>query len=309
MYDLFVGDVTEYLAHCAFQHDPAAQLLTTDSPVSGTYYTSVADCQSLEHFLSVCQHARCIYYCPPAKWSGVETQKWTEQILAFVGQSVSLHGALTLPKQYLTNNFLMDTRRTEEKQIWAVGCSITVGVGIDLPQTWKHLVQQQIGWPMSELNAPGSSIIWQSDQIVRSDIRVGDVVFWGLTSHHRVPIIVNNNIVHLNTRSFDQAPELLKLVTPEILDNDTLLYHNVLAVRRAKNFCDKIGARLIVLGLMHDFETVYAHYNITNFKQTIVWPSQYVDLGSDNLHPGPNQHQLYADEFIKLYETTSITSI
>lgn len=307
MYDLFVGDVGEYLAHAALQHNPSARLLTTDTPSTGTYYTSIADVGSLENFISVCKNASRIYYCPPETWSGCDNQRWTEELLAYIKQRVIVHGQFDLPKQYLQDDLLHDDRKIAGPQMWAVGCSITVGVGVNVDQTWKHHVQQHLNMAMSELNASGSSIIWQSDQIVRSDIRAGDVVFWGLTSHHRMPIIVDKQLIHLNTKSFDQAPELLKVVNPDMLDNDTLLYHNVMAIRRAKNFCNKAGAELITMGLMHDFETVYAHYGIHNFEQLITWPEQYVDLGTDNHHPGPQQHQLFAEKFIERYEDSGIS--
>ena len=307
MYDLFVGDVGEYLAHKALQHDPSARLLTTETPSTGTYYTSIADVGGLEQFLSVCKTASRIYYCPPDVWSGADNKKWTEELLTYVKQHVIVHGKFDLPKQYLEEELLHDTRRINGPQMWAVGCSITVGVGVNVDQTWKHHVQRHLNMAMSELNASGSSIIWQSDQIVRSDIRPGDVVFWGLTSHHRMPIIVDKQLIHFNTKSFEQAPELIKLVTPDMLDNDTLLYHNVMAVRRARNFCNKAGAELITLGLMHDFETVYAQYCIQDFEQVITWPEQYIDLGTDNHHPGPRQHQLFAEKFIQRYENNRIS--
>lgn len=299
MFDLFVGDVGEYLARIAQSHDAKACLLTHTNTAAGTYYTSVADMGSLEHFQQICLKAREIWYCPPACWSSPDQQHWTESVLAYVRQWVRCHGTVSNPYQWLVDELAVKPRAAPGQQLWTVGCSITAGVGIDRAQRWPMLVQQSLGLPMTDLSCAGSSVIWQSDQIIRSPIKQHDIVLWGVTTPQRLSIIKDRSVYHLNSRSFEQHPDLMQWLSPDILDNDTLIYHNVLAVRRASTHCSRMGAKLVALGLMHDLDGVWRCYDIPEFRQLMSWPDQYLDLGTDGVHPGPQQHLQFASEFLK----------
>jgi hypothetical protein len=87
----------------------------------------------------------------------------------------------------------------------------------------------------------------------------------------------------------------------ELLDNTTLMYHNILAVKRVYNFCKKIGVQLVILGLMYDLDNNYLYYDVPAFAQLMFWPKKYPDLGTDNEHPGSQSHQMFAREFLELY--------
>lgn len=200
---------------------------------------------------------------------------------------------------FFSNSVLVDHRKSESPQIWAVGCSITVGLGVLPDQSWKHIVQRHLNLPMSSLCQVGSSIIWQSDQIIQSDIRANDIVFWGLTGQHRLPVIVNNKVFHYTPGSYMFYPNEVKELDPRILSTPTLAWHNIMAVRRASNFCSKVGAKLIILGVLNDHDNVNVHYNVPNFEQVI--KDDLIDYGSDQRHPGPLQHKKYAEIFLEKY--------
>lgn len=299
MFDLFVGDTGEYLADIAHNYDPGACLLTgTDIP-PGTYYTSIADMGSLQNFQHICLGAKEIWYCPPARWTTEDQRHWTEHVIAYVSQWVRCNGAVPNQHQWLLDQIDVKSRASSAQQLWTVGCSITAGVGVAHEDKWPVLIQGLLDLPMTDLSRAGSSVIWQSDQITGSPIKQDDIVLWGVTSPQRLSIINNRSIYHLTAGSFEMHPHLLDDFSPDILDNDTLIYHTVLAVRRASVFCEKINAKLVALGLMHDFDNVWRCYNIPEFKQLISWPGQYRDMGTDNMHPGPLQHREFALEFIK----------
>ena len=128
---------------------------------------------------------------------------------------------------------------------------------------------------------------------------------WGLTSHHRLPVFTQT-VIHFISHNSNAK---LKFQFPiELLDSTTLMYHNILAVRRAYNFCKKIGARLVILGLIPDYDNIYLHYNVPTFRQLIFVQDQYIDLGTDNIHPGPQTHQMFAKEFLKFYSNLYLTN-
>lgn len=304
---LFVGDITSEVLDAAIKYDDNAQLLiekNLNNLLPGTYYTSLADCGSLENLSKVCSQSAEIYYIQPIRWSDTdknnvsEQKKWTELILYYFCQTKTVHN-MTEPT---INNWICDYRQ-HEKQFWVAGCSVTEGAGVKKEQAWPELISKELMLPYSNLSRDGSSIIWQSDQICRADIRADEIVFWGVTSNQRMPILrPDGSLLHLTATNFSNDPYIVNKLTPEILDNNTLYYQNILAVRRAYNYCQKIGAYLVPLGLLNDFENIYTQYNVPAFYQLIQWGiNSYIDLGDDNLHPGPEQHKIFAKEFLSHY--------
>lgn len=314
MFNLFIGDVGEYLSHAAQNYDAASVLIDSTNfnsflkKPNATGYTSVGDIENLTNFLNLCLAADSIFFVPPDHWSKIESRQWTESILLFVSQYTIVHN-LNLIKnkhKFLSSivDHLADSRKTDSSQLWAVGCSITHGVGVSEEESWKYHAAQSLKLEYSSLSCSSSSIVWQANQICQSDIRTGDIVFWGLTSHQRIDVITNNqSLLHLQQSRYTETPNLITQFPPDILTSTSLIYHNIVAIKSAYNFCKKIGAKLVILGLMYDWDSVYNLYNIPVFRQYLVWPNEYVDLGTDNQHPGPLQHKLFAKEFVSLYET------
>ena len=325
MRELFVGDIYESLAveakadkrrrakaveAKADKRRRAKAVLITQSNIqdflkntSAVGYTSLADVGDHEQFFQLCLCADKIYYRPPSKWSHSNQQTYTEHVLAWISQHKTIDGVehLLEKNQHFGQDFLQDTRKTDQPQLWAAGCSVTHGIGVETDQTYRHIAAQELGLEHSNLSYPGSSIAWQSDQICRADIRPNDVVLWGLTSLHRIPVFHDSKVMHLNSRQYEKYPDLIKKFPIDLLDNETLLYHNVLAVRRAANFCQKIGAKLVALVLLPDFENLYLHYNVPVLQYLRPTHHKFVDLGTDDIHPGPKQHKIFAQEFLKFY--------
>lgn len=305
---LFVGDITSEVCDSAIARDPGSQLITTQNLNqldSGTYYTSLADCGSLQNFNRVCQLAEEIFYIEPAKWSDADKnnnskqQEWTKFVLAYFQQFKPVHN---LPSAIAPD--WLQGKRVADKQFWVAGCSVSAGLGVSKEESWPELVSKELNLPYTNLSYLGSSIIWQSDQICRSDIRCGEIVFWGVTSPNRMPIMTpEHRIMHFNTSVLVSNTYAINNLSPDLLSNDTLTYHNVLAVRRAYNYCQKIGAYLVPIGVCYDLDNVYTQYNIPPYQQLSQWcVNEYADLGSDQSHPGPIQHKLFAEKFLSQYK-------
>lgn len=324
MFDLYVGDISEYLGIHAQQIDPTAQLITQENVKSflktsaSSGYASLGDFDQFTDFVNLCYSAKSIIYCPPEHWSDSKhsstnvpsewgLQQWTEYAVGHVSQTVPVTG-LPIPKKYqfLQDNLLLDQRRGDGKQIWTAGCSVTNGVGVEKYQTFGHIIHQQTGLPISDLSISGASIPFAADQILRSNLKSGDVVLWGITTWNRFSYATNNKI-HRVYASADTGKisnnleQQFKLI--DELDSVNTIYHDLIAIRQVHNVCQLLGVKLLMLGVILDFENYHRLIDCKNFRQSIVWSGkQYVDLGTDNLHPGPRQHQLFAEEFLELYK-------
>jgi hypothetical protein len=316
---LFIGDSDNLAKQAALANNSSATFIEDKninqyySADSGVFFSGLAFITNLDKFSKICLCADEIFYCPPARWSDSdklghsEQQKYTEIILSYARQYATVHG-LNLndnPYKFLDHDYRLDKRKIAGPQMWAVGCSITQGDGVEIDQTWKHIASHHYGVPYSDLSLRGSSIIWQSDQICQADIRPGDKVFWGLTTHTRLPVIYeqDNTVFHLHAGSY-QKKHLRDKVVPfpiDLLTNKSLIYHNVMAVRRAVNFCQKLEADIVILALMYDWDLIYNYFNVRPFRQAISWPDQWLDFGSDHIHPGQLQHAKFSQQFIQFH--------
>lgn len=314
MYTLFVGSNDKYLAKIAIEYDQNAKLLDIlnfdqTSGLVGTYYTSLADLVNLDIFFDICTNADKIFYHPPASWNNQnetnKTRHLTESVIGYCSQHIEVKNFnihKNKPYFYL-EAFRPLERKTAGPQIWVAGCSFTQGVGVTLEQTWKEHVSKSLDLEYTDLSKEGTSITWSADRILRSDIRPNDIVFWQLTGHHRNFAIdeKNDNLRHilLNTLSDNKIKKNFPM---EYVDSKTTICKNILSIQQVYNFCQKAKAKLVILGTLYDWENHYLHYNIPCFEQLLVWPKKLIDLGSDNMHPGPEQHKVYAKKFIELLE-------
>lgn len=319
---LFVGDVCETLGQQALQFDANAFLidhsnyknfLVSDISTDTTVYTSLGDLpKNLEIFYLIAMTATEIVYSPPQKWADGLTidpasptecvQGLTESMLLLISNRRTVHN-LNLCYLNPTVNPLVEQRKISEAQLWIAGCSISHGVGVDSSQRYGQLLSQKLRLPCSFLTMPGSSISWAADQILRSDILPGDIVVWGITNSERTTLFDHNKMTCVNVGSYTREPGLDKVLPAEELLNETTFYSHLYSIEQVINFCEKLQATLLLLGLLVSDNMLrylkakdnYFHYDYDiEFRDNIKY-IKFSDLGTDNQHPGPQQHQLYAD--------------
>ena len=306
MITLYLGDVDEYLSNLAYTQDVNAKLLTeknfTNLP-SGTYDTSLGDIGGVRNLGLLLQQCDRIIYAPPpnGKWSGgSKMQEWTEdylKIFSFRTRIENYQRSDCLVQDMLD---LADHRKTQDQQLWILGCSVSHGVGVANDQRYGQLLSDRLNLPASFLTRSGASIIWAADQIQRSDIRKHDIVVWGLTSDTRLPYHLENVLAHVTPTSILSYPDIAKVVSPDYLISKDLLYRNLISIYQVINLCNKVGAQLIMASIL-DSNIIYYLRDFPNFIMlSHLWGRDakdlFADLGSDNGHPGPNSHQFYADQ-------------
>ena len=314
MITIYLGDITDYLRQYAVMSDPDAQLITKENYKnleSGTYFTSLGDLTNVAMLGDVLQQADCIVYSPPPdKWSDSlfgksQMQTWTEDYLNIFRFRCKVENYTNAREpefdQILT---LADTRKTDSSQLWIAGCSISKGDGVDTRTRYGQLLADRLNTSASFLTRTGSSIAWAADQILRSDIRPGDLVIWGITSHTRLTKFEMNEIrcFNLNVKAWKQTSS-----TVEYLVSDQALYHSVISVHQVINFCTKINAKLILANLLDQSVINY----IQDFPNLImlngIWgrdtSDRFIDIGSDLIHPGIKTHAFYADQIYQKIQT------
>jgi hypothetical protein len=319
---VFVGDNNIELSNVAKLSNKSAYLIdftNYNNRISGTCYTSIADLPGLTEFATILRQATTIIYVAPEKWSDNKNnskyslQYWTEYYLNIFLLDKTKEIILPLEMMLLqpTDLSLM-TRLNDNKKdnisqtVWVAGCSITAGVGVTENQRYGNLIADNLNLPVCSLGKAGSSIPYAVDQLLRSDINHGDIVILGLTSHNRITYYTptKTDLVHVNVGRFALDSKLNKLIKLESLDDPTLIYSTVIAVYQIINFCRKIGAKLVVAGLLNQPEiAVYfanqpEYIHLHNYYGVEI-NELFIDLGSDGGHPGPLTHQWYANNILE----------
>jgi hypothetical protein len=314
---LFVGDCTEELSILAKEFDSSAYLVDFSnfnqylklSNGSITVYTSAADLPKISKdravFYEILQKADKIYYRPPTQWSDYDPefslqnqQQITEYFLYLINREKHNVDGLNLSKYASTPYLALRNQRISDKsQLWIAGCSITAGFAVKFDEKYAVNIAQNFDGKFLDLSKPGSSMEFSADQILRSDVRKGDTVVWGLTSEYRAPYWnrKTQQCESINNYTFDHS----RTNRADDIADETRLYKSVISFNQVANFCTKVNARLIAVPIICS-EALQLLLNNHEWYYQLPYQPSFIDLGTDDLHPGPKQHQWYADHINKI---------
>ena len=207
------------------------------------------------------------------------------------------------------NNFLYlkESRKSDSPQLWIAGCSFSHGTGVYSNERYGQLISDELNLPVTFLTEPGSSIRWAADQILRSDIRKDDIVVWGLTGVSRFPYLDESNMLHhVNTNNFNSAKNIKNYFQEQILISNHLMYDAITSTEQVFNFLKKISSKFILAVMpcnISEYDLKIYNY-VSNLNHAImlydIHDYSFIDVGSDQRHPGPKQHQIYAQKILKV---------
>jgi len=309
---LFVGSNNLNLAKAAQSADSTAYLIDQTNQHqnhSGVCYTSISDLETINNFASLLRQADNIIYVPDPSWVAGQKIKqyseryWIEQYLYTFSldktKKIVNCPILRLP----INDDLMLTlnaqRKNNEPHLWVSGCSTTFGIGVEIHERYANILAEKLNLPLCMLAKPGASIAYAADQILRSDIRKGDLVILGVTNHQRKTHYneENSEIIHVTVANFKEQTRKIDLTDP------TLLYDSITAVHRVLNFCQAVNAKLILIGVHIDIEFATYLKDIPSYVHANGFygankNDMFKDLGNDMTHPGPLTHKWYAEKIL-----------
>ena len=132
-------------------------------------------------------------------------------------------------------------------------------------------------------------------------------MIWGLTSTTRFPYYHNNELYHINQKSYEiERKWLQNYISIDELDSDNLLYHNLQSIRSVENFCNKIDAKLVKASIHCSIDVSAAcaddNFVFIHGEKGHEIKSNYLDIGNDGVHPGPLTHQMYAQRILEHLE-------
>ena len=274
---------------------PKDILNITSIPVG---FISIGD-HKLPDFLTVLEHATEIHYIESDCWNLDDSKLKTETWLRYLSHKKPVYNLPTSVELSMLE--LNDQRKTSTPQMWAAGCSFTSGEGVEKNQRWAQLVSDHYNIPISFLAHNGASNIWAADQILRSDIKKDDIVMWGLTGIARVSYYNNNSIEWIvNGTSTDKA------ITPRYIGSNHLFYSALLSIQQVIKKSQDIGFQLVIIMFpffQKEYEDIIfqylSQYNFFILGYDTTDSLDFIDLGTDFSHPGPEHNKHWADMFIK----------
>lgn len=315
MISIFIGDTSSEVQIAATNKDPAAQLITAENSEqlnNGVYYTSLGDCKDLSTFVKVLDQADRLVYVPPLLcWSDTNKnvsymKKWTEFYLIYFSgtKQVDWPDGILPTDDLRVMLSLADTRKSQHPQLWIAGCSVSHGESVKSNQRYGQLIANELELPVSFLTKSASSIMWSADQILRSNIQANDIVVWGLTTCVRLPYYYNSQLHHVVTSSYDNHPLFNNIININRLAEQDLIYRSITNIHQVINYCQQIGAKLHIAGLLVTEEFMPYTVNLPGYMQLanrfgVNQHDCFIDFGADNIHPGPKMHQWYAEQILK----------
>jgi hypothetical protein len=303
-FTLFVGDTGPEVALAAKKAYAEATFIDLNNVnkemIAG--YTSLGDL-TLDSFVKLLDRATEIYYVEPQTWSHPHTRSRTVFWLKHYSFKKKVHGldtTFTHPTLVLE-----DKRKVETAQLWAVGCSFTVGYGLeDINTRWANIVSEKLNLPVSVLAKYGTSIPWAADQILRSNIKSSDVVIWGLTGSCRFPYYKDEQVQHVTVQTYPAIKSIHPIVSDKLLTTDHMIYRAMTSIEQVVADSKKVGYQLVVtqfpLATAPEHELVMLDY----LSQFDFFVHNYIDYREGWLdkcvtgHPGPCQHAYYAELFV-----------
>ena len=320
-YQLLIGSNDSMLATIAQLMTKNSRLLTNENyqnltdDFTGTVYTSLADL-SRERIIETAQKAVAVHYFPSEVWTSIEHLEHTEELLVDLVKTHKLKVKNFSPKIDPTNSLAQaDQRIQDSPQLWVVGCSFAHGFGLLSDDCrYINLISKKFHIPYSDLTSPGSSISWAADQILRADIRSGDIVVWGLTGTNRIDYYINNQYipvvggVELKKLRQPLGKKINKFFDWLMLD-DNRVNQSIKSIYQVINFIKKINANLIILNHCSDL-SLYEHSSIINRHYLsdfdfVITPKEFIDFTDDG-HPGPATNHLWADQIIDFIDRNGI---
>jgi hypothetical protein len=318
---IFGETITSRLSDSIIKDYPDAMLITEDNYETkfNIGYSGIEEFYDKTKFLKLLFSVKEIFYISDNNATGdfdyrnptMNMRGLTEYFLLIVKEEgIKINNFIPLGTQNVIEDLnvmlsLIDYRKPDNgPQLWCVGCSVTVGYGVDQTQRYSNLISKKLNLPLNLLAHHGSSIPWASDQILRSDIRNNDLVIWGITTKNRINYFHNGEIIHLHPLTINHpSRRSLSDVSKHLLtDEDFLSYTNLTSIDRVVKFCKKIGAKLLLVGIMPtDSDFLF----LRKFQEYYHYPyptQKFKDLGYDGGHPGPLQHQEYAEKILSLLE-------
>jgi hypothetical protein len=344
---IYLGDDTPAFHTYVKRNDPLAHEYKLNGDNNAIVWIKIDD-YTPKDLNKIFLEAKQVIYCPPVNWKNNELEYYTKGWIEYISSRRSVKtlraGKYGLgPTDYESQDFIIPSflkpiadRLTDDKQIWMAGCSFTNGHGLDDKNSrFGQLFADNLNLPVSFLTMNGASNQWTADQILKADIRSGDILFFGVTGTARSTIYTKDRLWPITINELNKKLPLYqklivdnnkiapmrRMITEEFLLSDHSFYESINHIEQAFNYLKKLKVNFLI-GYFADLDFPYLdhmgkmmHYMLSHndprlfvIKPEYPWKDIIIrnpqDTNNDDApvhHPGPNQHKIYANDLLSIY--------
>jgi hypothetical protein len=228
-----------------------------------------------------------LIFVQPVSWTSEDVKQYTIGWLEYIHtcRPVKMlkageygRGAVDYEPTKFVKPSLLDPvaqRQTDGKQVWVVGCSFAHGHGLDdIDLRFGQRFADRLGLPVSFLSMTGASNQWAADQILKSDIRSGDIVLWGITGTARTTIYTDERVWPITIHLLDQSQRtsikslfpnsqkishVKRMISESFLLSDHSLYDSINHIEQVVNYLNKIEVEYL-MGYFADIDSPYLNH-------------------------------------------------
>jgi hypothetical protein len=254
------------------------------------YHTSLGDL-SAEQILTVANLFDTINFVPDKFDRQSNVYKQTVLLLQSLSHKKSISNFTMLPpKTFLSLNV------SESAEMWVFGCSYSYGVGLkENNQCYSRILSEQLSLRLQSIARPGSSISWSLRHLLQANIKPTDVVVWQITTPERYTLGIDyNNVTEAVLKNNNNRSAV------DFYSDPQLFYNHINCLNIGLRHLRTLGVKFAITSLDSSSELNHqCLLEYTKHPEYCYMPDILVDLGSDNIHYGPETHKRVAEKLYK----------
>lgn len=299
---------TLYISHHYYDwHDNRAKWLTANNVNKIVALPELIDCKTTVEDLGYAGIETAVSTARHVELVDFDFGKHTHDNFAAYGRLLNALNRRKLMSSSKIDYLQSNTPPRDDRPIlWTAGCSMTEAIYIEPHQAWRNILAEKLNMPTINLSRGGTSIWWSADQLLRSDLRAGDTVVWGLTNVSRIDYAENWQMNCKTVQQYLQLDDSKQHWNIDYFESDTQTLFCILTVHQVINFCNRLGvdlylANFLDINWMSSLLKQYPRF-IDLVEQVQGQWAVFVDYAADQQHPGPLQHQIYTTRLYNFIE-------
>jgi hypothetical protein len=261
---------------------------------SGKYHTTLGDVSS-EQIINLLPHVTEVKFIPDHFDITSSIYKETIVLLNYLSHLIKIDGFdIADAENFINQQEIFN--RPNEPVLWVFGCSHSYGMGLtDNELPYGKLISQQLGMPLKLMAQPGSSTQWSFRHMINANIQPDDLVIWQLTTPNRVTRFEPGTADGVETQLAKTKDRYLL----EVFNDQQVFFQHINMLNVGVQYLRTKKVKFMLTSLMVQTNLFYEYLiEYTKYPEYCYAPTFSVDLGTDQVHVGPESHKKLAQSLL-----------
>ena len=271
-------------------------------------HTSIQDMLFYEQFDELIKQVDSLYWSGPDKDEFWNDEFYTEYLWWIKKVQSKTNKFVNFPEfNFDPYNLLYPKIKVNPDDAVFVGCSWTAGVGLEDPksQHFSYIISKHFNKNCVNLGVGGSSIGYAFERLSNIDFYENQIVVLQLTHPYRWRYYSKDKKqqIHINVNQPNNVRPFI-----EVFNQEFLLYELIQKLKLFQKIAD--AKKLKFAFFLIDYKgTAYSYtdqlyfYDFKSFIPYGLMQEYYIDVGTDDIHPGPKSNEYIAKTVINFLET------